>query len=223
LSKWRAATANCKENKMVVCDAKGPCRGISICAATAGHRTHLAATAPVSLQRPAALEQRKMEVCPIGRRPHSDVSPRERLQRGMQPSLTAPNQPTSTPSPLAVKTAWESPATYGSRCFHHAILDDSHVQTVTPVVLILPRSERSRNATSPVLRICLCARTDCVSLRTGSEIDWILPLKGTPESCHGSRFLARHGQGKVLSFTGNSGKITQGRLPRVLGCRLPVF
>jgi hypothetical protein len=75
------------------------------------------------------------------------------------------------------------------------------------IVLILPRSERSRNATSAILRICLCARTDCVSLRTGSEIDWILPLKGTPESCcvgHGSRPLARHDPPRVkyerLSF-----------------------
>lgn len=46
------------------------------------------------------------------------------------------------------------------------------------IVLILPRSERSRNATSTILRICLCARTDCVSLRTGSGIDWILPRRG---------------------------------------------
>jgi hypothetical protein len=115
LSKWRAATANCKENKMVVYDAKGPCRGISICAATAGHRTHLAATAPVSLQRSRCSGTTKDGGMPNRSTTHSDVSPRERLQRGMQPSLTTPNQLASTPSPLAVKTTWESTATYGLR------------------------------------------------------------------------------------------------------------
>ena len=61
---------------------------------------------------------------------HSDVSPRERLQRGMQPSLTTPNQLASTPSPQILKTAWESTATYGLRCSspcHFA--RDSPVQT----------------------------------------------------------------------------------------------
>ena len=44
-SKWRAATTNCEESEVVVCDAKGPCSVISICAVDAGgDGTHLAAS-----------------------------------------------------------------------------------------------------------------------------------------------------------------------------------
>jgi hypothetical protein len=35
-SEWRAVAMNCKENEVVVCDGKGPCSGISICAVDAG-------------------------------------------------------------------------------------------------------------------------------------------------------------------------------------------
>jgi hypothetical protein len=34
-------------------------------------------------------------------------------------------------------------------------------------VLIVSRSKGSRNATSTTLHVCLCARTDCVSLEDG--------------------------------------------------------
>lgn len=74
----------------------------------------------------------------------------------------------------------ESAATYGlQRLPCHS--NRSNFQTAMLIVSIsFPRPERFRNATSTILRICLCARTDdCVSLRTGSEIYWMLPRRDT--------------------------------------------
>jgi hypothetical protein len=55
-SEWRVVAMNCKENEVVVCDGKGPCSGISICAVDAG-----SGHSPCSFQFrcPAALEQHR--------------------------------------------------------------------------------------------------------------------------------------------------------------------
>jgi len=52
------------------------------------------------------------------------------------------------------------------------------------IVLIVPRSKGSRNATSTTLHVCFCARTDCVSLEDGVTN----PLDVAPRG-HCSRWL----------------------------------
>lgn len=129
---------------------------------------------------PPLWNNRKMEVCLIGYRPHRDVSPRERLQRGMQPSTYhAKTQHASTPSPLALKMAWESPATLWFAMLRHG----NYGQLASRPrcnCFDLPRSKRSRNATSTILRICLCARARAV-YRWGRRHKSIgCCLEGTP-------------------------------------------
>ena len=182
---------------MVVYDAKGPCRGISICAATAGHRTHLATTAPVSLQRTRCSGTTKDGGMPNRSTTHRDVSPRERLQRGMQPSLTyaKPTRKHTLATSRAVKTAWESTATYGLRW--SSPCHSPRTRTSRPWCdcfdfHLRPRSKRSRNATSTILRIYLCARTDCVSLGMGSQTDWMFSRRDIP------RLLAALVTGRVF-------------------------
>jgi hypothetical protein len=109
-------------------------------------------------------------------------------------------------------------------------------QTARPdhsaIVLIFPRSKRSRNATSTILRIWLCVRTDCVSLGMGSQIDWMF-LEGTsPEgslcrsrvasSCPADSPKGKYERLKP-QYAGSSGKITQACSPRSLLRRLPDF
>lgn len=169
---------------MMVYDAKGPCRGISICAASAGHRIHLAATAPVLAPTTPLLWNNKSGGMPNRSTTHSDVSPRERLHRGMQPSLTTPNQLASTPSPQTLKTAWESTATYGLRwrspC-HFARTCTSRPRCDCFNFSFLPPARSGLGMLpQPYCAYCLCARTDCVSLRMGSQIDWMFPRRAVP-------------------------------------------
>lgn len=133
---------------------------------------------PVSIQSPAALEQQKMEVCLIGCWPHSDVSPRERLQRGMQPS-THHAEPAREHT---LATRFEDGMGKFKNLWFTMLRHGNYGQLTSRPrcnCFDLPRSKRSRNATSTILRICLCACTACVPLGTASQIDWTFP-QGKP-------------------------------------------
>ena len=188
---------------------------------------------------PVALEQRKMEVCLIGLRPIAMSAPGNASSEECNHQLTHA-KPTRK---YTLATGCEDGmGKYGNLWFamraHHAILLET--RTVQTTVLDCfdslfppPASERSRNATSTILRICLCAAHRLCIVEGWGHKSIGCSLEGTsPESrCCWSRVASscpadspkgQYEEAKASVCRSVSGKITQGRFtkgPRV--CRLP--
>ena len=130
---------------------------------------------------------------------HRDVSPRERLQRGMQPSLThaKPTRKHTLATGCGDGMGKHSNLWFAMRlimpfCSYPHRPD--HGADCFDFLSLPPLSKRSRNATSTILRICLCARTDCVSLEDGvtNRLDvaarghrYVVAARQTPDCLQG--------------------------------------
>ena len=161
---------------------------------------------------------------------HRDVSPRERLQRGMQPSLTHA-KPTRKHT-LATgcgdgmgkhSNLWFAMQLTMPLCSRLARPDH---RAIVLISLSSPRSKRSRNATLTILHILLVRAHRLCIVGDGVTNRLDVPSKGHPQSLAalvtGRVFLPgrlpegsvrREAKASVMQAV--SGKITQARLPRV--------
>ena len=187
------------------------------------------------LQRSVALEQRKMEVCLIGLQPIAMSAPGNASSE--ECNHHSPRQTNSQAHPRHLLGRRHGKVLQLMFCekTRNAILLGIARPDHCAIVLISLSPARSGLGMlpQPYCAYCLCARTDCVSLGMGSQIDWMFPRRDIPRvSLRWSRVAsscpADSPKGQYEEAKASVCRLYVARLHKTVFqgseiCRLPVF
>ena len=184
---------------------------------------------------PVALEQRKMEVCLIGLQPIAMSAPGNASSE--ECNHHSPRQTNSQAHPRHLLGRRHGKVLQLMFCekTRNAILLGIARPDHCAIVLISLSPARSGLGMlpQPYCAYCLCARTDCVSLGMGSQIDWMFPRRDIPRvSLRWSRVAsscpAASPKGQYEEAKASVCRLYVARLHKTVFqgseiCRLPVF